>query len=140
MAKSAIDIAEALKRLSALTIFELRDEWRRLHRAPPPMRLSRDLLIRGITYKLQERACGGLSKGVARKLERLNLNAEASDARKPAPPISLKAGTRHHPGFAVDRGDPTPGRFKTPRQGETLADRIDRQGRGLDDAEGGVGQ
>jgi hypothetical protein len=40
---------------SQLTIFELRGEWRRLHRAPPPMRLSRDLLRRGITYKLQER-------------------------------------------------------------------------------------
>ncbi len=36
---------------------------------PPPMRLSRDLLIRGITYKLQERAYGGLSLAAARKLE-----------------------------------------------------------------------
>jgi hypothetical protein len=61
MDKSAIDIAEGLARLSALTIFELREEWRRLHRMSPPMRLSRDLLIRGITYKLQERAYGGLS-------------------------------------------------------------------------------
>ena len=40
MAKSSIDIAESLARLSAATIFELRGEWRRLHRAPPPMRLS----------------------------------------------------------------------------------------------------
>jgi hypothetical protein len=29
-----------------------------------------------------------------RKLERLNLHSEASDAQKPVPPISLKAGTR----------------------------------------------
>ncbi len=56
MNKAAIDIAKALVRLSELTIFELRGEWRRLHRMPPPMRLSRDLLTRGITYKLQERA------------------------------------------------------------------------------------
>ena len=56
MDQAAIDIAKALARLSELTIFELRGEWRRLHRMPPPMRLSRDLLIRGITYKLQERA------------------------------------------------------------------------------------
>jgi hypothetical protein len=69
MDKSAIDMAKALARLSELTIFELREEWRRLHRLPPPMRLSRDLLIRGITYKLQERAYGGLSEAVARKLE-----------------------------------------------------------------------
>jgi hypothetical protein len=53
MDKAAIDIAETLARLSASTIFELRGEWRRLHRAPPPMRLSRDLLMRGITYKLR---------------------------------------------------------------------------------------
>jgi hypothetical protein len=92
MAKSAVDVAETLAWLSGLTIFELRGEWRRLHRAPPPMRLSRDLLIRGITYKLQERSLGGLSQSILRKLERLN--AEARDARKPAPPISLKPGTR----------------------------------------------
>ena len=93
MAKSSIDIAERLAQLSASTIFELRGEWRRLHRAPPPMRLSRDLLMRGITYKLQERSLGGLSKSMMRKLERLNLDSEASDVQKP-PPISLKTGTR----------------------------------------------
>ena len=86
MAKSSIAIAESLARLSASTIFELRGEWRRLHRAPPPMRLSRELLMRAITYKLQERPLGGLSKSIIRKLERLNLDSEACDAQKPAPP------------------------------------------------------
>jgi Protein of unknown function (DUF2924) len=94
LANPSIDIRETLGRLSAATIFELRGEWRRLHRAPPPMRLSRDLLMHGITYKLQERSLGGLSKSIIRKLERLNLDSEASDAQKPAWPISLKAGTR----------------------------------------------
>jgi hypothetical protein len=94
MAKAAIDLAETLARLSELTIFELRGECRRLHRAPPPMRLSRDLLIRAITYKVQERLLGGLSVSIMRKLERRTPEAEASDARKSAPPISLKAGTR----------------------------------------------
>ena len=89
MAKSSIAIAESRAGLSALTIFELRGEWRRLHRAPPPMRLSRDLLMRGIIYKLQERPLGGLSKSIIRKLERLTLGSQASDAQKPAPPISL---------------------------------------------------
>ena len=54
MDKAVIDIAKALMRLSELTIFELRGDWRRLHRTPPPMRLSRDLLIQGIIYQLQE--------------------------------------------------------------------------------------
>src|SRR5580704_7457024 len=70
MDKAAIDVAKALARLSELTIFELRGEWRRLHRMPPPMRFSRDLLTRWISYKLQERAYGGLSTATARKLER----------------------------------------------------------------------
>ena len=94
MDKSAIETAEELARLSELTIFELREEWRRLHRLPPPMQLSPDLLIRGITYKLQERAYGGLSKAVARKLEQTSPDPLRWGAAKPAPPISLKPGTR----------------------------------------------
>jgi hypothetical protein len=85
MEKVAIELAETLARLSNLTIFELRGEWRRLHRMLPPMRLSRDLLMRAITYKLQETPLGGLSKSILRKLERLSLDSEASDAHKPAP-------------------------------------------------------
>jgi hypothetical protein len=94
MEKRAIDVAKALVRLSEVTIFELRGEWRRLHRMPPPMRLSRDLLVRGITYKLQERAYGGLSTAIARKLERASADLLGRGAVKPAPPISLKPGTR----------------------------------------------
>lgn len=94
MTKAPIDVAVEHAQLSEMTIFELRGEWRRLHRAPPPMRLSRDLLTRGITYKLQERPLGGLSKSIMRKLERLNVELDINAARKPAPPISLKAGTR----------------------------------------------
>jgi hypothetical protein len=94
MDKPAIDVAKELARLSALTIFELRGEWRRLHRTPPPMRLSRDLLTRGITYKLQERAYGGLSKATARTLEQATAGPPSCGAVTPTPPISLKPGTR----------------------------------------------
>ena len=94
MEKRAIDVAKALVRLSEVTIFELRGEWRRLHRMPPPMRLSRDLLIRGITYKLQERAYGGLSLATARKLEQASADPQSRGAAKPVQPISLRPGTR----------------------------------------------
>src|SRR5580704_7395932 len=86
MDKPAINVAKELARLSALTIFELRGEWRRLHRKPPPMRLSRDLLTRGITYKLQERAYGGLCQAAA--------DPPSRGAAKPVQPISLRPGTR----------------------------------------------
>jgi DUF2924 family protein len=94
MDKPAINVANELARLSALTIFELRGEWRRLHRMPPPMRLSRDLLIRGIIYQLQERAYGGLSTATARKLEQAGADPLSRGAAKPTQPISLKPGTR----------------------------------------------
>src|ERR1700674_5551626 len=94
MDKAAIDVAKALARLSELTIFELRGEWRRLHRMPPPMRLSRDLLTRGITYKLQERAYGGLSLATARRLEQAAADPPSRGAAKPVQPISLRPGTR----------------------------------------------
>jgi hypothetical protein len=57
------------------------------------MRLSRDLLVRGITYKLQERAYGGLSKAAARKLE-AGVDSLSRGSVTPAPPISLRPGTR----------------------------------------------
>jgi hypothetical protein len=94
MAKGSIDIAAELARLSELTIFELRGEWRRLHRMPPPRRISRDLLVRGITHQLQERSLGGLSKSLMRRLEHLDGDPVAHAARKPFPPLSLKPGTR----------------------------------------------
>jgi hypothetical protein len=62
---------------------------------PPPMRLSRDLLIRGIIYKLQERAYGGLSLATARKLERASADPLGRDAAKPAPPAAEAPGTAH---------------------------------------------
>jgi Protein of unknown function (DUF2924) len=61
---------------------------------PPPMRLSRDLLVRGITYKLQERAYGGLSTATARKLEQAGADSLSRGSVTPAPPISLRPGTR----------------------------------------------
>src|SRR4051812_1611712 len=94
MSKPAVDIEVELARLKDLTLFELRREWRRLHRMPPPMRLSRELLTRAITYKLQERALGGLSNSIRLKLESRNVEPAAGDGRKPPPPISLKPGTR----------------------------------------------
>jgi len=94
MDKAAIDIAKALVRLSELTIFELRGEWRRLHRMPPPMRLSRDLLIRGIIYQLQERAYGGLSTATARKLEQAGADPPSRGPANPTPSVSLRPGTR----------------------------------------------
>ena len=47
---------------------ELRRAWRTLHHTAPPLGLSRDLIIRGLADKLQQRAQGGPTRAVQRRL------------------------------------------------------------------------
>ena len=61
-------IKAQMAEIQAMDLPSLRDEWRRHYRASPARRLSRDLLIRGIAYKLQEKTRGGLSKATQRRL------------------------------------------------------------------------
>ena len=71
----------------------MRQEWRRLYRAEPP-RLSRDLMMRALAYRIQEIAFGGLSKATFRRLASLAAEFE-SDGRiaTPAQP-RIKPGAR----------------------------------------------
>lgn len=93
MAKPALNLAAEIVRLEALAINHVRDEWRRLHQTPPPKRLSRDILMRGITYKMQENAFSGLSKAILRKLQ-TSAPTDALLTKKRRPRPSFKPGTR----------------------------------------------
>lgn len=93
MAQSAIDIAAEIIRLEKLALAQLRDEWRRFHQKPPPKRLSRAILVRGITYRMQENASGGLSKAILRKLQ-TPASTHALQGKKRQPPPSFKPGTQ----------------------------------------------
>jgi hypothetical protein len=55
---------------ASASLDELRREWRRLYHRDPP-RISRDLLIRGIGYRLQELQHSGLSNSTRRRLKTL---------------------------------------------------------------------
>lgn len=92
MAKPSLDLAAEIVLLESLAIDALRSEWRRLYQTSPPKRLSRDILLRGITYRLQELAHGGLSKGTLRKLQ--SSTSEDLLSRSRRRPVSFKAGTR----------------------------------------------
>ncbi len=87
------DIEAQIAALEALTIADLRVEWCRLYRATPPTRLSRDLLIRGVAYSLQERAFGGLSLSTKRMLHSLFVGGDQRGGLA-AIPITLKPGTK----------------------------------------------
>jgi hypothetical protein len=88
------DIETRIIGLEALTTADLQIEWRRLYRATPPTRLSRDLLIRGVAYRVQEQAHGGLSLGTKRRLHTLSEGAEQRGRSPAAPAIVLKSGTK----------------------------------------------
>jgi hypothetical protein len=55
-------VADRLARLETLDLSAMRQEWRRLYRAEPP-RLSRDLMMRALAYRIQEIAFGGAVEG-----------------------------------------------------------------------------
>ena len=80
--------------LGEMTYTDLRFAWRRLNRAHPPKKLSRDLLELGVAWKLQERALGGLSATTKRQLDELARTlATKSDLAK-ARKVSLRPGAR----------------------------------------------
>jgi len=96
MRLAGADIASKLELLSHRSLSDLRNDWRRLYRLSPPKRLSRDLLIRGIAYRLQEQSYGGLSRNILNQLvtrdDETQIKAELQ-SKKPAL-ITLKPGTR----------------------------------------------
>jgi hypothetical protein len=87
------EMSPRIARLNELTAPQLRDEWRRFHGGQPP-RLSRDLLIRTIAYRIQEVAYGGLSKTTQRKLVVLSKELKLKGGLVVTPDLSLRPGAR----------------------------------------------
>src|SRR5437764_8720980 len=84
-----------IEHLERLSRAELRVLWEREFAGKPPSSLGRDILALGIAYARQERRHGGLSRPVAKELDRLLARAlrdGATDTPQPSttplPPIS----------------------------------------------------
>jgi len=69
-------IEAEIARLRELHLEQLRSEWLRQTRRPPPACFKSDLLFRALAYKLQVKALGGPDRATERLLDRL---AEAQD-------------------------------------------------------------
>jgi hypothetical protein len=65
------EVEGEIARLVDRSTQELRHAWRSLHHTGPPLGLSRDLIIRGLADKLQQRAQGGSSRALQRRLRML---------------------------------------------------------------------
>jgi Protein of unknown function (DUF2924) len=86
-------LADRLAILTELSLADLRLEWRRLFRADPP-RLSRDIMMRAIAYRLQEIAHGGASRATQRRLMTLAAQFETGGTIAPSPGPKIKPGSR----------------------------------------------
>ena len=89
---SALD--SELAALPTLSAHQLRLKWQDLRCGEPTAAASRDLMIREIAYKMQERAHGGLAPAIKRRLRALAAEVEANGAGAFAPALLLKPGTR----------------------------------------------
>lgn len=70
----------------------LKERWRALYRTEPPRRISRDLLIRALAYRIQERALGGLKPSTRRLLAKVATDASARRPVRVAAEPALKPG------------------------------------------------
>ena len=90
---STSQVSDRLAVLAELSLADLRLEWRRLFRADPP-RLSRDLMVRAVAYRLQEIVQGGRSKATQRRLMTLTAEFETGGRIAPPPATKIKPGSR----------------------------------------------
>ena len=82
-----------IARLRSLGLEDLRREWRRLYDRDAP-RISRDLLVLALGYRLQETEQGGLGKATRRKLQTMAKALRTTGRVGPMPSLSLKPGAR----------------------------------------------
>ncbi len=93
-ANSEDAVAVKLTALAEMDYDALRAEWRRLYRAQAPKRVSRDLLMLGVAWKVQERAYGGLGAATKRRLADLAKTMEQDGDLVRSRVARLKPGAR----------------------------------------------
>jgi hypothetical protein len=88
-----IELPAKLAALEQMGLEPLRAAWLQVYGSPPPPRLSRDLMARGIAFKLQEAAYGGLRPAARRQLAgMIEGNKTGSRAGRAMTSVSLRAG------------------------------------------------
>ncbi len=87
------DIEAEIAGLPDRSTHELRLAWRSFYRGDPPLGLSRDLMIRALANKMQERAHGGPSRSLKRRLHTLAGEFEKGSLSLD-PGVVLKTGAK----------------------------------------------
>ena len=90
---SLTDLASEIAGLQGLDTDELRIRWCELYGCPPIARMSRDLLIRAIAHRLQERTHSGMSKKARRDLTRHMRALQQTGSISQSKQAGIKNGT-----------------------------------------------
>jgi hypothetical protein len=86
-------LADEIALLPQATLADLKERWRGLYCTEPPRRISRDLLVRALAYRIQEKALGGLKPSTRRLLAKVAADVSARRPIQVAPEPSLKPGS-----------------------------------------------
>jgi len=86
-------LAHEITALVQATPADLKERWRVLYHTEPPRRISRDLLVRALAYRIQEKALGGLKPSTRRLLAKVAGDASKHRPIRVAPRPTLKQGT-----------------------------------------------
>jgi Protein of unknown function (DUF2924) len=85
-------LAGEIAALESLNVGQLKSRWRALYETQAPARFSRNLLIRGLAYRIQERTLGGLKPATRRLFQRVAADASARRPFKVVPLQRLEPG------------------------------------------------
>jgi hypothetical protein len=94
MAKSNALLAAELSELGGRGTVELRQRWTELFGMAPSLRISRELLVRAVAYRMQEEAHGGFGKSCRRQLGRLAKTLGEGGSVEVPQTRSFKPGTK----------------------------------------------
>ena len=78
-------LVHEIERLKRATAADLKERWSALYGTEPPRRISRDLLVRALGYRIQEKALGGLKPSTRRLLAKVAAHASANRPIEVAP-------------------------------------------------------
>ena len=87
-------IDESISELEQANMVQLRDRWRQIFGTVRPVHAGRDLLLRALSYRLQEKAEGGLNRAARKQLGWSIGDASIAAKSRKRPTRRLKPGTR----------------------------------------------
>src|SRR5277367_5581517 len=85
-------LVREIEELQEAASANLKQRWLALYGSEPPRRISRDLLIRALAHRIQERALGGLRPSMRRLLAKVAADASVRRPIQVAPEPNIRPG------------------------------------------------